>query len=141
MNQCNFIGNLGQDPEVRTLPNGDAVANISVACGEKWKDKNGQPQEHTEWVRVSFFGRQAEIVGQYLSKGSKVMVSGKLHTRKYQAQDGSDRYSTEIKGREIEFLDSKGGGGQQQAPQQQSPQQQAPQQQSPQPEFEDDIPF
>ncbi|MBU2708722.1 single-stranded DNA-binding protein [Zooshikella marina] len=97
VNKVILVGNLGADPDVRYTPNGGAVANISVATSEQWKDKQtGQPQDRTEWHRVVMFGKLAEIAGQYLKKGSKVYLEGKLQTRKWQAQDGSDRYSTEI---------------------------------------------
>jgi single-strand DNA-binding protein len=118
------IGNLGRDPEVRYLPNGDAVANIAVACTDKWKDKQtGEQKEHTEWVRVSFFGKLAEIAGQYLVKGSSIYIEGSLHTRKYTDKDGVEKYSTEIKGQSMQMLGSRqggeGGGQQGNAPRQQ----------------------
>ena len=97
LNQAQIIGYLGKDPEVRYLPNGDAVANFSIATSEKWKDKtSGEPREETEWHRISVFGRLAEIVGEYLKKGSLVFVQGKLKTRKWQDKDGNDKYSTEV---------------------------------------------
>ncbi|MDE1465819.1 single-stranded DNA-binding protein [Spartinivicinus poritis] len=97
VNKVILVGNLGADPEVRYMPNGNAVTNISVATSEQWKDKQtGQPQTRTEWHRVVLFGKIAEIAGQYLRKGSKVYLEGKLQTRKWQAQDGQDRYTTEI---------------------------------------------
>jgi single-strand DNA-binding protein len=97
LNLCQFIGRLGQDPEIRYLPNGNPVANLSLAVGSQWKDKNtGQKQEHTEWVRVTVFGNLAEIAGKYLNKGSQVYISGSFKTRKWQDQQGQDRYSTEI---------------------------------------------
>jgi len=140
LNNCQFIGNLGQDPELRHMPSGESVVNLSIACSEKWKNKEtGQPQEHTEWVRVSYFGKIADLAAQYLAKGSKVYVQGKLATRKYQAADGTDRYSTEIKGRELKFLDSKKDSQRQQdAPQQAAPQ---PDNRAPAHDFDDDIPF
>lgn len=108
LNLCQFIGRLGNDPEIRYLPNGDAVANISVAVGSKWKDKtSGEVKESTEWVRCSAFRQLAEIIGKYLKKGSKVYVSGRMKTRKYQAQDGSDRYATEIALDNMQMLDGK----------------------------------
>ena len=115
LNLCQFIGRLGQEPEVRYLPNGDAVANISIAVGDDYKDKSGNKVEQTEWVRVTAFRGQAEIIGKYLKKGSKVYVSGKMKTRKWQAQDGSDRYSTEIVASEMQMLDSRGQDSQQSA--------------------------
>src|SRR5690625_5337381 len=98
INKVILIGNLGQDPEINYMPSGDAVANISVATSESWKDKEtGQPQERTEWHRVVFFKRLAEVVGEYLKKGSKIYVEGKLRTRKWQDQSGQDRYTTDRK--------------------------------------------
>ena len=88
VNKVILIGNLGRDPEVRYLPSGDAVANLNLATTEKWKDKNGEQQEQTEWHRVAFFGRQAEICGEYLQKGSSVYVEGRLQTRKWTDKDG-----------------------------------------------------
>ena len=129
LNQCTFIGRLGKDPETRYLANGDAATNFSIAVGESWKDKQGQKQERTEWVNVSCFGRIAEICGEYLRKGSKVMVSGKMKTDKWQDQSGNDRYTTKIMLRDMNMLDSRPEGQGQQASQQQAPQRQAPQQQ------------
>ena len=115
VNKVILIGNLGADPEVRYMPSGDAVANVSIATSESWKDKNtGEKQERTEWHKVVFFGKIAEVVKQYLHKGSKIYVEGKLRTRKYQAQDGSDRYMTEVVvdiGGTMQMLDSRQGGG------------------------------
>jgi len=115
INKVILIGNLGQDPETRYMPNGNAVANVSIATSDSWKDKNtGEPQERTEWHRVVFFGKLAEIVGQYLKKGSKVYVEGRLQTRKWQGQDGQDRYSTEVvvdQRGTMQMLDSRGSGG------------------------------
>ena len=114
VNKVILIGNLGADPEVRYMPSGDAVANIRIATSESWKDRNtGEKQERTEWHNVVIFGKLAEIVKQYLRKGSKVYVEGKLRTRKYQAQDGSDRYSTEVvvdMNGTMQMLDSRQGG-------------------------------
>jgi single-strand DNA-binding protein len=112
VNKVILIGNLGQDPEVKYMPNGGAVANVTIATSESWKDKNtGETQEKTEWHRVVFFRRLAEIVGEYLKKGSKVYIEGKLQTRKWQDQSGNDRYTTEIVANEMQMLDSRGGGG------------------------------
>lgn len=150
VNKVILIGNLGQDPEVRYMPSGDAVTNISIATSETWKDKqSGQEQEKTEWHRVVFFGKLAEIAGEYLRKGSQVYVEGKLRTRKWQDQSGQDKYTTEIV---VDGFDgvmqmlggkSESNGGQQQPRQQQQPQRQAPQQQQPSgvDDFDDDIPF
>ena len=111
INKVILIGNLGNDPEVRYMPSGGAVTNISVATSETWKDKQtGQPQERTEWHRVVFFNRLAEIAGEYLRKGSKVYLEGSLRTRKWQDQSGADRYSTEIVANEMQMLDSRGSG-------------------------------
>lgn len=115
INKVILIGNIGQDPEVKYMPSGGAVTNVSVATSETWKDKNtGQPQERTEWHRVVFFNRLGEIAGEYLKKGSKVYIEGALRTRKWQAQDGTDRYTTEIVASEMQMLDGRGdnqGGG------------------------------
>ncbi len=111
INKVILIGNLGNDPETRYMPSGGAVTNISLATSESWKDKQtGQPQERTEWHRVVFFNRLAEIAGEYLRKGSKVYVEGSLRTRKWQDQSGQDKYTTEIVGNEMQMLDSRGGG-------------------------------
>ncbi len=168
INKVILVGNIGGDPETRFMPNGSAVTNITLATSDSWKDKqSGQMQERTEWHRVVFFNRLAEIAGEYLRKGSKVYVEGSLRTRKWQGQDGQDRYTTEIVASEMQMLDGRGGdsngGGYQQqggnagygqqqgggAPMQQAPRQQAPQQHAPmqqqQPpafdDFDDDIPF
>ncbi len=112
VNKVILIGNLGQDPEVRYMPNGGAVCNITVATSETWKDKNtGEQQEKTEWHRVVLFRRLGEIAGEYLKKGSKVYLEGRLQTRKWQDQQGQDRYTTEIVADEMQMLDSRGGGG------------------------------
>ena len=111
VNKVILIGNLGRDPEIRYMPNGQAVANITIATSESWKDKNtGEQQEKTEWHRVVFFRRLAEIAGEYLKKGSKVYIEGKLQTRKWQDNQGQDRYTTEILANEMQMLDSRGGG-------------------------------
>jgi len=111
INKVILIGNLGNDPETRYMPSGGAVTNVSLATSETWKDKQtGQPQERTEWHRVVFFNRLAEIAGEYLRKGSKVYVEGSLRTRKWQDKDGQDKYTTEIVASEMQMLDSRGGG-------------------------------
>ena len=113
INKVIIVGNCGQDPETKSLPSGGAVTNLSVATSESWKDKNtGAQQERTEWHRVVFFNRLAEIVGQYVKKGSKVYVEGSLRTRKWQGNDGQDKYTTEIVASEMQMLDSKGDVGQ-----------------------------
>ncbi len=155
INKVILVGNLGNDPEVRATAGGVRVANISVATSESWMDKNsGQRQERTEWHRVVFFNRLAEIVEQYLTKGSKVYVEGSLRTNKWQDQNGQDRYTTEIVASDMQMLDSRAGGmgdGQPQSTNYQSTAPMdppAPKQQQPQPantgadiNFDDDIPF
>jgi single-strand DNA-binding protein len=111
VNPVILIGNLGRDPEVRYMPSGDAVATLNLATTEKWKDKSGEAQEQTEWHRVSFFGRQAEICGEYLRKGSSIYVEGRLQTRKWTDKDGNERYTTEIRGDRMQMLGGRGGGG------------------------------
>lgn len=107
INKVFIIGNLGQDPDTRFMPSGEAVTNISVATSESWKDKqSGERKERTEWHKVAAFGRLAEIISEYCRKGSKVYVEGSLRTRKWQGKDGQDRYSTEIVAKEIQLLDS-----------------------------------
>lgn len=111
VNKVILVGNLGNDPETRYSQAGAAITNVSVATSETWKDKQtGQPQERTEWHRVVFFNRLAEIAGEYLRKGSKVYVEGSLRTRKWQDKDGQDKYTTEIVGNEMQMLDSRGAG-------------------------------
>jgi len=110
VNKVILIGNLGADPEVRYMPSGGAVANLRLATTESWKDKQtGERQEQTEWHQVVFFGRLAEIAGEYLKKGSKVYVEGRLRTRKWQDKSGGDRYTTEIVGSDMQMLDGRGG--------------------------------
>ena len=112
INKVILIGNLGADPETRYMPSGGAVTNIRLATSEQWNDKQtGQPQERTEWHRVVCFNRLGEIAGQYLHKGSKVYIEGSLRTRKWQGQDGQDRYTTEIVANEMQMLDARGEGG------------------------------
>ena len=145
VNKVILAGNLGKDPEVRYMPSGGAVTNITVATSETWKDKtSGQPQERTEWHRVVFFNRLAEIAGEYLKKGSKVYLEGSLRTRKWQGQDGQDRYTTEIVAGEMQMLDSRGGGSAEfsQGAQASSRPASAPAPAAAGPDdFEDDIPF
>jgi single-strand DNA-binding protein len=112
INKVILVGNLGQDPEVRYTANGAAVANITVATSEQWTDKqSGQKQERTEWHRVVLFGRLGEIAGEYLRKGSQVYLEGKLQTRKWQDQNGQDRYTTEIVANEMQMLGGRAGAG------------------------------
>ena len=156
INKVILIGNLGKDPEVRYMPSGGAVANVTVATSESWKDKqSGEQQERTEWHNVVFFNRLGEIAGEYLRKGSKVYVEGSLRTRKWQDKSGNDRWTTEIVGNEMQMLDSKGGGSAQFEPRQQSQPSGGGQQNQPAPssaapasgnqgfdeDFDDDIPF
>lgn len=149
VNKVILIGNLGQDPEVKYMPNGNAVANITVATSESWKDKNtGENIDKTEWHRVVFFRRLAEIAGEYLKKGSKVYIEGKLQTRKWQDKNGKDNWTTEIIANEMQMLDSRGGGSSDFNQNQGAPSQSAPQseqsQAAPAPannDFDDDIPF
>lgn len=134
VNKVILVGNVGQDPEVRYLPNGGAVANVSIATSEIWTDKNsGQRQEKTEWHRVVFFGKLADVVSQYVKKGSKLYAEGKLQTRKWQDQSGQDRYTTEIVVDDfngvMQMLDSRNDGGQQPQQSYQQPAQQCQQQQ------------
>ncbi|HEY3537983.1 MAG: single-stranded DNA-binding protein [Trinickia sp.] len=112
VNKVILVGNLGADPEVRYLPSGDAIANIRLATTDRYKDKtSGEMKEATEWHRVVFFGRLAEIVNEYLKKGSAVYVEGRLRTRKWQGTDGQDRYSTEIVADQMQMLGGRGGAG------------------------------
>ncbi len=163
VNKVILVGNLGGDPEVRYMPSGNAVTNVTLATSESWKDKQtGQMQDRTEWHRVVFFNRLAEVAGEYLRKGSKVYVEGSLRTRKWQDQSGQDRYTTEIVASDMQMLDGRGGEGgggfsggnypQQGQPQQASrpaPTQAPAQPQSSGPaapppgfdDFDDDIPF
>lgn len=155
LNKVILIGNLGRDPEVRYLPNGDAACTLSLATSEQWKDKNtGERKEAVEWHNLSFYGRLAEIAGEYLKKGSSIYVEGSLRTRKWQDKDGSDRYTTEIRVAEMKMLGGReGGGGNQGGNQggnsqgyQQAPRNQGGQQNQGNPprkfdDFEDDIPF
>lgn len=164
VNKVIIVGHLGNDPEIRTMPNGDAVANISVATSESWNDRNtGERREVTEWHRIVFYRRQAEICGEYLRKGSQVYVEGRLRTRKWQDQNGQDRYTTEIQGDVMQMLGARnqaggypsdmgaapqpsyqarqtnnGGSYQSSRP---APQQAAPQSEPPMDGFDDDIPF
>ncbi len=142
VNKVILVGNLGRDPEMKHLPSGDAIANVALATTDKWKDKaTGEQKEATEWHRVSFFGKLAEIVGQYLVKGSAVYVEGKLRTRKYAGKDGVDRYSTEIVADSMQMLGGRpaSSGDHQAASQRPRP---VASQASEGPQFgDDDIPF
>ena len=115
INKVILVGNLGNDPDIRYTAGGAAVANISLATTDSWRDKEtGEQQDRTEWHRIVFFGRLAEIVGEYLRKGSQVYVEGRLQTRKWQDKSGNDRYTTEIVANEMQMLGGRGGGGMQQ---------------------------
>lgn len=112
LNKVTLIGNLGADPETRYAPSGDAICNLRIATTDVWKDKtSGERREATEWHRVVFFGRVAEVAAQYLRKGSQIYVEGRLQTRKWQDKDGQDRYTTEIRGDEMKMLGSRQGSG------------------------------
>jgi single-strand DNA-binding protein len=130
LNRCDFIGRVGKDPEVRFTAAGTAVANTSIACSEKFKNKSGEWEEKTEWVNLVFWGKLAEIVGEYVEKGKEIYVSGRLQTRKYQDRDGNDRYSTEVNCEKMQMLGGKDGGSHKSDP-------------DPEPAFNpaDDIPF
>lgn len=163
LNKVILIGNLGKDPETRYAPSGDAICNVTIATSETWKDKaTGEKKEQTEWHRVVFFGRLAEIAAQYLRKGSQVYVEGRLQTRKWQDKEGQDRYTTEIRADEMKMLGSRQGAGGDapmrqyegggydaapaQAPARQAPQQPAAPKAPSQSgggfgDFDDDIPF
>ena len=146
INKVIIVGNLGNDPEIRTMPNGEQVANISVATSESWIDKNsGEKKTQTEWHRIVFYRRQAEICGQYLQKGSQVYIEGRLKTRKWQDSNGQDRYTTEIQGDNLQMLGGRQDAAQNQPPKQQDKQQKAqpkPQQSEPPVDaFDDNIPF
>ena len=110
VNKVILIGNLGQDPEVRYTPNGVAIANLRLATSESWKDQQGQVQERTEWHRVVMYRRLAEIAGEYVKKGSKIYIEGKLQTRKWQDKEGQDRYTTEVVADEMQMLDGRPSG-------------------------------
>jgi single-strand DNA-binding protein len=145
VNKVILVGNLGADPEVRYLPSGDAVTNIRIATTDTWKDKSGGKQERTEWHRVVFFGRQAEVAGEYLKKGSQVYVEGRIRTNKWQDKDGQDRYTVEIVADRMQMLGRRGGGTE---ALEQAPETGARPAGKPQPksgsgfeDFEDDIPF
>lgn len=142
VNKVILVGNLGQDPETRYTQAGAAITNITVATSESWKDKQtGQQQERVEWHRVVFFQRLAEIAGEYLKKGSKVYIEGSLQTRKWQDQNGQDRYTTEIKASEMQMLDSRGDNPQ---TSNQTPRANPQSSVAPAPDmdsFDDDIPY
>jgi|TARA_B000000565_G_C23459250_1_gene251339 single-strand DNA-binding protein len=137
VNKALIIGNLGQDPEIKYTQSGSPVANLSVATSERWKDKNtGEQKEQTEWHRVVVFGRLAEIAEQYLKKGSKIFIEGKIQTRDWEDADGNKKYTTEVVAREMTMLDSKASMSSD-APSSDSPSKETPKDDS----FEEDIPF
>lgn len=147
LNQCNFIGRLGKDIDLRYTPDGKAIANFTIAVGESWKNKtSGQKEEKTTWVQIVIFGKLAEIAGQYLQKGSKVFVSGKFQVRKWQDQSGADRYSTDIVidqfNGSMQMLDTRTDNANPAPNANQNPNQQAPQQSHQDPNgFDDNIGF
>jgi single-strand DNA-binding protein len=156
VNKVILVGNLGRDPEMRFMPNGEAVCNFSIATTDSWKDKSGQKQERTEWHNIVIYRKLAEIAGEYLKKGRPVYIEGRLQTRKWQTKEGQDRYTTEIIADQMQMLGGREGGGasssyesmdeDQSRPQQASrPAQSAPAQQPASggdfDAFEDDIPF
>jgi len=145
VNKVILIGNLGNDPDIRYTSSGAAVANVSLATAETWRDKeSGEQQERTEWHRIVFFGRLAEIVGEYLKKGSQIYVEGRLQTRKWQDKEGMDRYTTEIVANEMQMLGSRGGTSnydQSSTAESASSPGKASSTSTPSDDFDDDIPF
>ncbi len=154
INKVILVGNLGRDPEIRYVPNGGAVANLNIATSESWRDKGtGEKQERTEWHRVVFFGKLAEIASEYLKKGAQIYVEGRLQTRKWQDKSGQDRYTTEIVGSDLQMLGGRGGMGSGDGPPMDMPYESSgsgagaqPTQSSPpapggKDDFDDDIPF
>lgn len=129
VNKVILIGRLGRDPETRFTSGGNAIANVSLATSESWKDKAGEKQEKTEWHRIVFFGRQAEVVSEYLNKGSQIYVEGRLQTKKWQDKDGNDKYTTEVIASSFQMLDGKPGATSSKPKADDSP------------EFDDEIPF
>jgi len=135
VNKAIIVGNVGKDPEVRYMANGDAVCNISVATSESWKDKQtGEKKENTEWHKVVLFRRLGEVAGEYLAKGSQVYIEGKIQTRKWQDKSGADRYSTEIVASEMQMLGGKGGAKPAEKPK-------PAQEEKPRQDFDDEIPY
>jgi single-strand DNA-binding protein len=152
VNKCIFIGNLGRDPEIRYMPSGDAVANFSIACTENFKDKSGEKQEKTEWVRISMFGKLAEIAGEYLKKGSSVYIEGRMQTRKWTNKEGQEQYTTEIVADRMQMLGGRAGSnsfevvdrdseGSAPPPRQQEPASARPASRGNINDIDDDIPF
>ncbi len=142
INKVILVGNLGADPDTRYMPSGGAVTNLSVATSESWKDKQtGEPKERTEWHKVAMFGKLAEIAAEYLRKGSQVYIEGSLQTRKWQDKDGNDRYTTEIKARDMQMLGGRGGGAPMQGNDSYSQASPPSRAAEPADDFDDDIPF
>lgn len=142
VNKVILVGNLGKDPEIRYMPNGNAVANLTLATTESWKDKQtGDQQEKTEWHRIVMFRRLAEIAGEYLKKGSQIYIEGKLQTRKWQDNSGNDRYTTEIVANEMQMLGGRGGAGGSAGFADSAPAERSSVAETASPEFDDDIPF
>jgi single-strand DNA-binding protein len=141
VNKVLIVGNLGRDPETRYTPGGDCITNITVATTDSWKDKaSGEKKEQTEWHRITFFGKLAEIAGQYLKKGSQIYVEGSLRTRKYKDKDGVEKYATDIKADSMQMLGGRHDSGKE--PQQQSNAKPQPQREAPNfSDMDDDIPF
>ena len=145
VNKVILVGNLGNDPDTRYMPSGSAVTNISVATNESWKDKQtGEQKDRTEWHKVAMFGRLAEIAAEYLRKGSQVYIEGKLRTRKWQDQNGNDRWTTEVIADEMQMLGGRAGSGapaMDEAPSSSAPSPSAPPPSGGSDDFDDDIPF
>lgn len=139
VNKVMLLGNIGKDPEVRVSPNGTAIANLTLATSETWKDQQGERQERTEWHRIVMFGRTAEVARDYLRKGSKLYLEGKLQTRKWQDKEGKDQYTTEIVAHEFQMLDPKPADGERPRPAERAPS--PPAYQPPAADFDDDLPF
>jgi len=142
VNKVILVGNIGRDPEIRYSASGDAICNLSIATTDNWKDKaTGERKENTEWHRVSFFGKTAEVCGQYLKKGSQIYVEGSLRTRKWTDKDGVEKYTTEIRGDAMQMLGGRNASGSDNEPKDSSP---PPERNKPKPSFDDlgdDIPF
>lgn len=140
--QVTVLGNVGRDPEVKYAASGSAIVNVSVATSRKWKSQDGEKHEETEWHRITFFGKSAEIIGQYVRKGNRLFVTGYLKTRKWQDKDGADRYTTEIIGENFQLLDRNDVGDSEEAPAPRAAKPAAkPQRAAPPPDGDDDIPF
>lgn len=137
-----ILGNVGRDPEVKYAASGSAIVNVSVATSRKWKSQDGEKHEETEWHRITFFGKSAEIIGEYVRKGNRLFVTGYLKTRKWQDKDGADRYTTEIIGENFQLIDRNDGGDREEAPAPRAAKPAAkPQRAAPPPDGDDDIPF